>query len=230
MKARELYRQAIEIDPSFTMAYFRLSFLTFDQGLRDEYRKKTLQGLDRLSERERLKVGSSAASWKGDDQRALTLQEELVARYPDEPDAYVRLSVLYRTVLGDTEKAMQTVERGVRAVPTDGPLRNYYAYQLLYAGRFDEAIRQLEAYAQFAPREPNPHDSLGEAYLMMGRPEEAIAKYTAAIDLDGTFGGLTKGERGRMPFSDATTTPWPTLRRRKRSSPTAKRPLSSVSC
>jgi len=153
-----------------------------------------LEGLDRLSERERLMVGSSAASWEEDEERALILQEELVTRYPDEAGAYPRLSRLYRTVLGDAEKAMQTLERGVRAVPTDGPLRNYFAYQLLYIGRFDEAICQLEAYAEFAPTEPNPHDSLGEAYLMFGHPEEAIARYTDAIDVDHTF---TDSYRGR---------------------------------
>jgi tetratricopeptide (TPR) repeat protein len=187
--ARELYRQAVEIDPSFTMAYFELSIspYTYDPALRDEFRRKTLEGLDRLSERERLMVGSNAASWEGDDERALKLQEELVTLYPDQADAYRRLSFLYRTVLGDTEKAMQALERGVRAVPTYGPLRNYFAYQLLYAGRFNEGIRQLEEYAQMAPGEPNPHDSMGEAYLMFGRPEDAIAKYTDAVKLDDTF-------------------------------------------
>ena len=194
--AHGLFRQAVEIDPSFTMAYYELSMspYTYDPALRGEFRRKTLEGLDRLSERERLMVGSSAASWEGDEERALILQEELVTRYPDEAGAYPRLSWLYRTVLGDTEKAMQTLERGVKAVPTDGPLRNYFAYQLLYIGRFDEAIRQLEAYAEFAPTEPNPHDSLGEAYLMFGHPEEAIARYTDAIDVDHTF---TDSYRGR---------------------------------
>jgi tetratricopeptide (TPR) repeat protein len=187
--AHELFRRAVEIDPSFTMAYYELSIspYSFDPALRDEYREKTLQGLDRLSERERLQVGSRAASWEGDDERALALQEELVARYPDQADAYRRLAYLYRTVLGDTEKEMQALERGIRAVPTYGPLRNRFAYQLLKAGRFNEGIRQLEEYAQMAPEEPNPHDGMGEAYLMFGRPEEAIAKFTDAIEVDDRF-------------------------------------------
>jgi tetratricopeptide (TPR) repeat protein/TolB-like protein len=189
--AAELLRRAVELDPSFTMAYFDLSLLPvpLDSPSRDEYRRKTLEGLDRLSGRERLQVESYAASWDGDDERALTLQEELVTRYPDDPGAYIRLSDLYRRVLGNTEKAIQVYERGVAAVPTDGPLRNEFAYQLTYLGRFDEALHQLEAYAQLAPREPNPHDSLGDAYLMMGRPEEAIASYTDAVEVDRTWGG-----------------------------------------
>jgi tetratricopeptide (TPR) repeat protein len=188
--ALELYRRAIELDPTFTMAYFELvdGALTPDSALRDEYKRKTLEGLDRLSGRERLEVESCVASWEGDDERALTLQEELVTRYPDDPAAYIRLANLYSLVLGDTEKALHAFERGVEAVPTDGPLRNLFAYELMHLGRFDEALHQLEAYAQFAPREPNPYDALGDAYLMMGRPEEAIGHYTDAVEVDRTWG------------------------------------------
>jgi len=184
--ARELFRQAVEIDPSFTMAYFELSRVAPDRALRQEYRRKTIDGLDRLSERERLKVESWAASWEGDDNKALMLQEELVTRYPDEAEAYDRLFLLYSGVR-ETEKAMQTLERGIRAVPTDGQLRFALAYELLWSGRFAEGLRELEAYARLLPEEPNPHDSFGDAYRLMGRPEEAIAKYTDALDVDDTF-------------------------------------------
>jgi len=184
--ALELFRQAVEIDPSFTMAYFELSRYSHDRALRQEYRKKTMDGLDRLSERERLKVESSAAAREGDDRRALMLQEELVTRYPDEAEAYNRLFELYSRVR-ETEKAMQTLERGVRAVPTDGQLHSALGYELVWSGRFDEGLRELEAYARLLPEEPNPHDSFGDAYRLMGRPEEAIARYTDALDVDDTF-------------------------------------------
>jgi len=184
--ARELFRQAVEIDPSFTMAYFELSRIAQDRALRQEYRKKTVDGLDRLSERERLKVGSRAASWEGNDKRALMLQEELVARYPDEAEAYYRLSDLYFRAR-DTEKALQTLERGVRAVPTDGELRSILGGELLWSGRFDEGLRELEAYARLLPEEPNPQDCLGDAYRLMGRPEDAIARYTDALGLNDKF-------------------------------------------
>jgi tetratricopeptide (TPR) repeat protein len=191
--ALKLFSQAVEIDPSFTMAYFYLWQGSRDISSQEEFRRKTLAGLDRLSERERLRVESEAAEWEGDGERALRLQEELVARYPDEAGAYSRLSVLYRSVLGDSEKAMRVLERGVRAVPTDGPLRFAFAYQLLYSGRFDEGLRELEAYARILPEEPNSHDCFGDAHMMMGRPEEAIARYNDALDVDGTFSGSYVG-------------------------------------
>src|SRR4029453_11927338 len=61
---------------------------------------------------------------------------------------------------------------------------NLYGYALLNAGRFAEAVREFEAYAALAPREPNPFDSLGDAYLTMGNPPKAIESYSRAIAMD----------------------------------------------
>jgi tetratricopeptide (TPR) repeat protein len=40
---------------------------------------------------------------------------------------------------------------------------------------------------RIAPREPNPHDSLGEAHLKMGDAEKAVAAYSRALAVDPTF-------------------------------------------
>jgi tetratricopeptide (TPR) repeat protein len=54
-------------------------------------------------------------------------------------------------------------------------------------GRYADAIREFEAYARIAPREPNPHDSQGEAYLKMGDAEKAVVAYSRALNVDPTF-------------------------------------------
>ncbi len=54
-------------------------------------------------------------------------------------------------------------------------------------GATQEAAREFEAYARIAPREPNPHDSLGEAYLKAGDAEKAAAAYARALAVDPTF-------------------------------------------
>jgi tetratricopeptide (TPR) repeat protein len=67
--------------------------------------------------------------------------------------------------------------------------RNVYAYSLLGAGRYEEALAEFEAYVRLAPREPNPFDSLGEAYLVMGAPERAVESYSRALTIDPAFAG-----------------------------------------
>jgi tetratricopeptide (TPR) repeat protein len=66
--------------------------------------------------------------------------------------------------------------------------RNTYGYALLTAGRYTEALGEFEAYARIAPREPNPWDSLGDAYLDLGAPENAVEFYSRAMAIHSTFG------------------------------------------
>ena len=40
-----------------------------------------------------------------------------------------------------------------------------------------------------APREPNPFDSLGEAYVVMGVLDRAVESYSRALTIDPTFAG-----------------------------------------
>jgi tetratricopeptide (TPR) repeat protein len=63
-------------------------------------------------------------------------------------------------------------------------MHNRYGYFLLNAGHYPEAFREFETYARLNPREPNPYDSLGEAYLVTGQPEKAIENYTRALEID----------------------------------------------
>ena len=73
------------------------------------------------------------------------------------------------------------------ALPTSTHTRNAHGYALLGVGRYEDAVREFEAYARIAPREPNPHDSLGEAYLKAGDAAKAVEAYSRALAVDATF-------------------------------------------
>lgn len=66
-------------------------------------------------------------------------------------------------------------------------MHNEYGYDLIQAGRYDEALGQLEEYRRLNPREPNPYDSLGEARLMLGEPERALEAFDTALTIDPQF-------------------------------------------
>jgi tetratricopeptide (TPR) repeat protein len=72
-------------------------------------------------------------------------------------------------------------------LPMSTHTRNAHGYALLGAGRYAEAIAQFEVYARLAPREPNPSDSLGDAYLWMGHADKALDAYSRARTVDPTF-------------------------------------------
>jgi len=188
--ARNLFQQAVELDPSFAMAYFELSRILPNVGenaLAEEYKKKVQENLDRLPERDRLRVEAQWAHEKGDFQKTLEIYEKITSNYPDEGDAWLQLASVYAAHLNEQEKAVDTYERGVKAAPQYGGLRNGYGYQLLGMGRYPEAIRQFEAYAELSPGEPNPQDSLAEAYLITGQPDRALERYARVLEIDPTF-------------------------------------------
>ena len=195
--ARAHLERAVEIDPSFALAYFQLSQLSglwADESVQEGYREKVREHLDRMPERRRLFVEATFARREDDDpERAKDRLEELLERYPDEEDAYTLLSVIYNGPLNMRPKALETLARGTVAVPTSGTIHNQYGYYLLYDGRYPEAFRELEAYAELTPQEPNPFDSMGEAYLFTGQPDKALESYGRALDVDPSFFNANTG-------------------------------------
>ena len=190
--ARELFERAVKIDPAFASSYFQLRSLTATQGdltASDAYDRKTREHIDRLPERQRMLFEAVDANAKGDPTNAVKLLEALVARYPDDIQAYVQLGGVYEFDLGDPANGLKTIERAVRAVPGSGTLHNSYAYALLGRGRYPEALHELEEYVRLRPKEPSPYDSLGEAYLVSGQPDKALEKYARAIEIDPTWPG-----------------------------------------
>ncbi|MFB3095694.1 MAG: tetratricopeptide repeat protein, partial [Candidatus Acidiferrales bacterium] len=195
-EARDLLQKAVEIDPAFAMAYFHLSQLSGfvgDVAAAEEYRRKTMEHLDRLPQRQRLLFQANQALFReGDGRKAIALAKELLAQHPDEEDAYSVLGSAYAR-LGQDDKSMEAFRRGVEALPNSGPLHNFYGYSLMAEGRYAEALRELETYARLKPEEANPHDSLGEAYLITGQPEKALDRYARALEVDASFSFSHRG-------------------------------------
>ena len=194
--AQGLLERAVAIDPEFADAYLQLAFVNFfrqNPGLRQQYLREAAEHIDRLGERQRLLLEIEVARDAGKFVEAARSLDTLIATFPDVEDAYRIAFHLYDPVLGgvhDPQKLLTITAAGAARLPTS---RNDYGYALLAAGRYPEALREFEAYARFARLEPNPHDSLGEAFLMMGMPEKAVESYSRALAVDPTFDGATNG-------------------------------------
>ncbi len=188
--ARDLLEKAIEIDPTFAMAYYELAKTperVGEAGSNNEYVRKVVEYMDRLPERKRLLVEATRAiEEEREPEKAEELLESLISRYPDEEEAYFLLAGVHRE-RNESGLYGATLERGVAAVPDSGLLRNQYGYHLLGSGRYEEVIHQFETYARLKPDEPNPRDSLAEAYLISGQPMKAAEEYARALDADPTF-------------------------------------------
>ena len=191
--ADELLKKAVAIDPSFGEAYLRLASVNGALGrrlARREYLDRAAANVDRLSEEHRLLLDIQIARERGDLARAKRVLDEMLSKFPDAEEAYTVALHLYQTGEAsdqNTQRLLEITSAGAAALPTSRHTRNVHGYALLMAGRYPEAVREFEAYERIAPREPNPHDSLGEAYLKMGDAEKAIAAYSRALSVDPTF-------------------------------------------
>jgi carboxyl-terminal processing protease len=61
---------------------------------------------------------------------------------------------------------------------------NALGYELLGAGRHADAIGVFELYAEAFPNDANAFDSLGEAYMVSGATDTAIANYRRSLEID----------------------------------------------
>jgi tetratricopeptide (TPR) repeat protein len=194
-----LLQQAIVIDPGFAEAYLQLAIVAMSRGAqasRREYLQKAAQYADRLSTQQRRFLELQLARGIGQPAKVMTLLDAFIADYPTVEEAYGVATSLYNPLLGgvfDPDKMVSVAGHGVKALPASGPTRNTYGYALLGAGRHEDALREFEKYAALVPREPNPYDSMGEAYLVLGLPEKAIENYSRARAIDPTFDSARNG-------------------------------------
>ena len=134
------------------------------------------------------------ASRAGNEDQFIQIAEKLIAMYPDEENAYQGLSNLYDS-RGDRAKAAEVIERGIKALPQAGGLRNSYAYMLLRQGRYPEALQELEGVRRSSNRTSQIlYDSQAEVYLIMSQPEQALERYARVLTIDPSF---TNGHVGR---------------------------------
>ena len=61
---------------------------------------------------------------------------------------------------------------------------NNFGYQLLQAGKIDQALVLLKLNAESYPQSSNVYDSMGEAYMIKGNKEEAIKNYEKSLQLN----------------------------------------------
>jgi tetratricopeptide (TPR) repeat protein len=194
-EAAKLLQQAVAIDPTFAAAWLELSRVSGsldDRATEARARQKVLENIDRLSERQRWSVEAQEAMRAGHDQQGIEILERLIARYPDQENAYNMLIGVYRSK-GDSAKSIEIGQRAIKALPQVGGLHNSYGYLLMDGGRYPEALQEFETYARLDPNEPNPYDSQAELYLIMGQADRALERYAQVLKLDPSFSNAHLG-------------------------------------
>ena len=121
----ELLRQAVVLDPQFSMAHAELGHRYYLEGDRanrlrgEEHLAKALGLLDRLTPRERLWIQATADDARGNRQRAVEGYRAYLAQYPDDAAGWFRLGWTHMAGLGEYQPAIDAFERAIALRPTD---------------------------------------------------------------------------------------------------------------
>ena len=156
-EARRLYRLAIADDPTFALAWARLSYV------------ESLSGWYYLD--------TDPATQRSADQAARTA----VALAPDLPQGHLALGYVHYYRDRDYERALSEFELARVGQPGDGEISVAIASVLRRQGRVEGAIAAYEQAISLDPRNPRWHLERGHALMMQRRYADAVASYDRSL-------------------------------------------------
>jgi tetratricopeptide (TPR) repeat protein len=194
-KSRDYFQQAIDLDPSYSLAY---------SGLADYYGFAAATGL--LPPNENWPKAEAAAK------KALALDDTLAESYNplaavklyyyrDWPAAeryfrrgieldpnYAEIQVHYAgclSLFGRNEEALTEIQRAVELEPLSLSFNLLWARILLFIRQYDRAIDQFHKTLELDQNFAVAHEWLGDAYEQKGMHREAIVEWGKALTLSG---------------------------------------------
>ncbi|HKZ02976.1 MAG TPA: tetratricopeptide repeat protein [Pyrinomonadaceae bacterium] len=189
-EAIALLEKAIALDPEFAMAHARIGYAyAVTWNFADKARphlERAFKLSERLTEKDKLHISAWYAIANLDYEGAIGEFRRIIAGYPLEIEAYLRLGLL---LMGEEllAEALEVAKQGLIIDPEAKELYNLLGGIYLYLGRNEEAIASYQRYIALAPGEPNAFDSLGLGYQWAGRYQEAIEAYHQALELKPDF-------------------------------------------
>ena len=188
--ARQFLEKAVELDPTFAVAYLHLAWaygeLENTEARNEAYEKaKTFSA--KSTDKERLLIESAyARAIERDPEKRFRLLKQIANKYPKEKRIHYDLGFYYESK-NMFDQAIEEYKEALRLDPDYGYAINQIAYRYVEMGDFEKAIEYFKRYASVSPGDANPIDSMAELYFRMGRIEEAIAKYKEALEIKPDF-------------------------------------------
>jgi tetratricopeptide (TPR) repeat protein len=188
-EARQSFLKAVEVDPTFGLAYQGLAAMSRNLGHMEDsekYSKEALRYLDRMTERERFSARAFYYRTTGDNRECAKEYGELLARYPADAVAHSQRA-LCLVNLRQTREAFEEIRQAVQMVPNHVIYRINLVGLANLAGEFETAEAEVNAMQQ-----PDSRALIALAYsqLARGMVPEATATYEKVVPMDPRIGAL----------------------------------------
>jgi eukaryotic-like serine/threonine-protein kinase len=192
-KAMDYFTRAIELDPSYALAYDGLAqsyLLTFlPLAPRDRMPRAKAAAMKALEIDETIaeaRASLARVKWQFDWDWAGAEREFKIAleMNPDCATAY-EWYALFLVAAGRAEEAIAQSKRGQETDPLSLAIHTNAGWVLYLARQYDNAITQLRKALEMDENFIQAHRQLGPCYLQKGMTAEAIAELEKAHDLSG---------------------------------------------
>jgi serine/threonine protein kinase/Tfp pilus assembly protein PilF len=176
-----VFRKAVELDPDFAMAHYKVAVHSRDLGEKEAAIKKAMALSHNVTEKEKLFIeGTYASLVEKDVEKYRRIRQYMAEKYPREKEIFYILGTNYWR-RGDNDKAIKEYNKVLELDPNHGLTHNQLGYIYIDRGDYSKAVEHFKKYVSINPGEPNPLDSLADVYFRMGKLDEAISKYKDAI-------------------------------------------------
>ena len=196
-EAIERFERAVEIDPTFTKALYKLAWSQawFESGSSisaKETINKILLKKESLPEGELLLVEGFEASLNGDDSTAIGIYQRLLLMYPDDKEIHYGLGEAYfHSGMGERLKALTAFEEAISLDP-EFRLAYTHIFDIYQRERMDDrAIRVANRLISSSPDKASGYRHLADVYGWMGELDKSIENYKKAAEVDkGTYNSV----------------------------------------
>jgi tetratricopeptide (TPR) repeat protein len=123
-----------------------------------------------------------ARRMENDSNKAISIVEELVSKYPKEKAAYLMM-VIYMRDQEDFTRAIDILDKALVLDPDFAYAVNMMGYLHMEIMDYSKALGYFRRYASLTPGDPNPWDSMGDCLYRMGRTDDSKESYRKAIEI-----------------------------------------------
>jgi serine/threonine protein kinase/tetratricopeptide (TPR) repeat protein len=193
IKAIPLFEQALEKDSEYALAYAGVADCYSQLGFWGRFppqqvfpkAKSTLQKaleIDEALPEAYASLGFVLQFFDRDRIGAARAFERAIALNPDYPSAHMWYAA-YFFMMGQPERAIEEDRRALVADSLSFAVNAHLGWVLVSARRIQEAISQLQTALKLNPDFFVTHWLFGQAYLLLAKPEEALAYYIKSVEL-----------------------------------------------
>jgi len=175
------YQQAVARDPNMARAYSGMAVVYRNRGEEDKAEENIKIALTKpgMSQRERYRIRGASYVIAGSYEHAADEYKALLKQFPADNAGHANVAIAY-LYLRDLPMSVAEARKAIEIYPLNVAQRNNLSSFLLYAGKFDEAVKEADAVIKLNAAFERAHVIKALAALVAGNPEQAQAAYSQA--------------------------------------------------